>query len=662
MKQLFTFGKVLAVLLMALVLVPQQTRADLLPQQDSVVVIKEVFHPGEIVTLKDWSDKLLVSMPWETSGSQSICFDPVKVGDNDYKMGPIYCIAPGTSHIRTSEVDLDKMIQYWYDIEITVGETNYVTVGFKGGKVDPSAVKDTIFSHLGQEENWVWLYYYNGGGGYASSQYGSTYAPAFSELKYYDVTVTSSNPDVIEVTGQYGNTLWIKDYGTATITVSCKESYVTETTDAGVYYIPIMAQSYSYEVTVKNNAYVYIVGMEDDNEIILDDYGWAYGAYCTTVMISLYDDHHYQEPSSAGLSFKVTSSDENVIKIDDGWNDNSFCVNPVGRGTAVITATFEGNDEFLPASTSYEVTVIAGKGPNPDVVLLDEAGEEVKEISMQEGETVKNPVLYRSNKKEKAFVRMTVWGSKRSRIGWVKDGNTIAEEITALAAGEEELWVSYSLYPDGPFDTIRVPVHISALNPSVTVLDLSMDPGTNGSIVFNANYNSQAHQVEINGALTDQQVESALASCALGTPGWVNALPNSMSFNLPAGTGSVSITGAVIAGYELRACIRGQKPVTMLKESMVGDTHTIEYESDAPVAIVFYVIPVSQSPSAPRRAKADESTPKAIITAISVTSNAPAGIDSVQPSVFSNQKVLIDGKLYIERNGVLYDVQGKMVK
>ena len=665
MKTKKLFLCLFAATLTAMMLVPQVVRAELLPQKDSVVVIKEVFHPGEIVNLKGWSDKILIGKPFEHTGTPAIGICPSVYGDPDnheYQMGPIYCIMPGEAYITASEVDLAANVQYHFDIKITVDENNYVTAGFKGGKASMSAIKDTTFNQFTEVDNWVGLFLFTGNGGQATYDNCHTFAPEYVEMSRYSVHVTSSNPDVAEVSGQYNDKLLLKGFGTTTITVSCDEGTVPVSDPLGDYDVPVMAQSFSYNVSVKNKLFVHINVREEDKRIILDEYGWAFNNYGTTVQMSTHDDQHYMNPDLLGLTFKVISSNKNVIEISDGWDANSFSVTAKGYGKATITATFEGNDEYMAASDSYEIEVVPGKGPNGDAILIDDAGDEVLEISMQEGETLKNPILYRKDRLGEFFARSTVWGSKRSRIGWVMDGEVINKEITALAAGDVELQVAYSLYKYGPYDTIRVPVHISGLNGPVTVLDLSMDPGTNGDIVFNASYNSQAHQVEINGALSDSQVKQALATCALGTPGWVKALPNSMSFNLPAGKGSISITGAVIAGYELRALIRGQEPVRVISETQVGYTHTINYQSDAPVAIVFYVVP-SSVPSAPqRRVKAEGDTPLAVITAMSIESDSGTGIGNVHGDNVQSTKVLINGVLYIERNGVLYDAQGRMAK
>ena len=76
MKAKHFFLLLFAVTLTALMLVPQVVRAELLPQKDSVVVIEGVFHPGEIVNLKGWSDKILIGKPFEHTGTPAIGICP----------------------------------------------------------------------------------------------------------------------------------------------------------------------------------------------------------------------------------------------------------------------------------------------------------------------------------------------------------------------------------------------------------------------------------------------------------------------------------------------------------------------------------------------------------------------------------------------------------
>ena len=63
-------------------------------------------------------------------------------------------------------------------------------------------------------------------------------------------------------------------------------------------------------------------------------------------------------PIEEGYSVTYTSSDDNIVSVDE---DGEITANEVG--TATITATFDGDEMFQPASASYTITVVDPSAP-----------------------------------------------------------------------------------------------------------------------------------------------------------------------------------------------------------------------------------------------------------------------------------------------------------
>ena len=70
----------------------------------------------------------------------------------------------------------------------------------------------------------------------------------------------------------------------------------------------------------------------------------------------------FEAPSVDTVPFDLpvtySSSDEDIAEVDEHGN-----VTLVDTGTVVITATFAGNDEYLPSSGSYKLTIIEPTNP-----------------------------------------------------------------------------------------------------------------------------------------------------------------------------------------------------------------------------------------------------------------------------------------------------------
>jgi len=199
----------------------------------------------------------------------------------------------------------------------------------------------------------------------------------------------------------------------------------------------------------------------------------------------------------------------------------------------------------------------------------------------------------------------------------------------------------------------------------VTTIDFTLtDPDGNESVIFSSTgtdiYNEETGQVELTSTLTDEQVEQALETLIPGSSEWKQTLPGSIMFDIPAGKGEIEIEGTVAYGYTLKLMLDGQ-PVAILTK---GESGALVLQYDVPEALhVVLYLQVDGAASAPARIaanKADEEpTIGATISSIKITpAKAPQAIDVINAADGKNAKVLLNGQLYIVRDGKAYTASG----
>lgn len=208
-------------------------------------------------------------------------------------------------------------------------------------------------------------------------------------------------------------------------------------------------------------------------------------------------------------------------------------------------------------------------------------------------------------------------------------------------------------------------VVIPAPDDEVTTIDFSMtDPEGNESVIFSASgtdtYNEETGQVELTTSLTDEQVENALETMIPGSSEWKAQLPGSITFDIPAGEGVIEIESSITPNYTLKLKLDGQPVVTLT----TGAPGVIAVNYNVPVALhVVLYLQIEGAASAPARIaanKADEEpTIGATISSIKITpAKAPQAIDVINAADGKNAKVLLNGQLYIVRDGKAYTASG----
>lgn len=188
------------------------------------------------------------------------------------------------------------------------------------------------------------------------------------------------------------------------------------------------------------------------------------------------------------------------------------------------------------------------------------------------------------------------------------------------------------------------------------------DASDHSAVVFstsaNDSYNEETGQLEISTALTDEQVAAALETLIPGSSAWVSMLPGSLTFDIPAGKGSILVNCMTLPGYTLNIMIEGQGTVSITQASL--GWAKVTYDIVEPTHVVIY-LHASSSYAPARRA---QEMAGAFISAVKIIpENAPDAIDVVKAAKsLGDGKYLQNGQLYIVRDGRVYNAQGIEVK
>lgn len=213
----------------------------------------------------------------------------------------------------------------------------------------------------------------------------------------------------------------------------------------------------------------------------------------------------------------------------------------------------------------------------------------------------------------------------------------------------------------------KVPVVVP--DDEVTTIDFTQtDPEGNETVVFSASandsFNEETGQLEISTSLTDEQVEEALENLVPGSSAWIDMLPGSLVFDIPAGEGKVRINCMTLPGYKLQVKIEGQAAISV--QMVALGWAEVSYNVAQPMHVVIY-LHAEGGASAPARIiarTADDPAAGAYIQSIEIApKNAPQGIENIDAERLENgSKLLLDGQLYIIREGRIFNANGAQVR
>ena len=212
-------------------------------------------------------------------------------------------------------------------------------------------------------------------------------------------------------------------------------------------------------------------------------------------------------------------------------------------------------------------------------------------------------------------------------------------------------------------------VIVTAPDDEETLIEFNVtDPDDNSAVLFSASandaYNEETGQLEISTALTDQQVADALETLIPGSSAWVAMLPGSLVFDIPAGKGEIHVHCLTIPGYTLNIMIEGKAALSITQESF--GWARISYDVAEPTHVVIYLH--ASSSSSPKHIAATEDRASAVtgayISSVKIIpEKAQTAIEALTSGkTVSNGKYLHNGRLYIVRDGRVFNATGIEVK
>ena len=650
MRKSTLFSRLAAILLMVMTTLPWQAFAE-----DVELNLKK----GEIYN-GEWATRIFKGQyaePFLQSGNVDIF--PVDLGTdefshNQYKMGPIYCImSDGTSVIK---IQPETKYDEWGNTigsevhTITVNVSgNYVTAAAASDNVsassyepDPAVLHDLTLAPGASAYNWMKLVYV-WDCGYAYSHAPENFRREWMEVPEECVTITSSNSSIVEVSnGQFiarGT-----DGQSATITMSCAPSGE---------YLNVPTGSVSFTVNIDGSAAV----EKEDIDMYFQDYDYStYQDVRISEFEMIMDETGYYESHTIEFKWSLpgvpnvtfASSDDESLEVDadqDADNDRylvSFY--PTSLGNFTITATFNGDAQYNPATATLDVSVINGRYSfAKDLVFKEQSDPSspynpynviVDHLEMTEGETVKLPELCHRYEQFRAYHTLQSQSTARGHFvaPWADPScqnvecEVDAEHITAVAAGRDTLVAKYRFYSDEPWETVKLPIRILPLvqpiaNNTATSFDFGYDdPSSEDALIFQTTASDKINdgKLEISTTLNPSQVETFINRNAAGTAEWLNTLHGALTLNLPAGQGKLEIECYADPGVEFKLKIRGKAVVTIHQTNM--ETAEVNYDLVEPTAVIIYLAATGGGSPAPKRAlAATMDTPKGYIKSISIS-------------------------------------------
>ncbi len=207
----------------------------------------------------------------------------------------------------------------------------------------------------------------------------------------------------------------------------------------------------------------------------------------------------------------------------------------------------------------------------------------------------------------------------------------------------------------------------------VTTIDFTQtDPEGDETVIFSTSvydtYNEETGQLEISTSLTDEQVATAMETLIPGSSEWIGMLPGSLVFDIPAGEGTVRIQCMTLPGYTLQVKMEGKAAVSLTQVSL--GWAEVSYNVVEPIHVVIYLHVASGSAPARIAANMEDTDPTvgAYIQAVKIApKNAPdpnptTAIEIIEANQGENGKILMNGQLFIIREGRVFTATGAQVK
>jgi hypothetical protein len=397
MKKIYFFSRVAAVMLAAMLFLPLYANQnaqkslvipDNLPEE-TVVTHLGTFHVGQMITDHALWNKVFHSNPEpynnhrvETLGNLPPTID-AKTGIEQWRLDTICCLGFRDAEINAVEYIFNEdstaiVKKINHSITLTVERENYVEPGpfYYYGEVpagtepDPSLVHDTTFVYVSDGQPIVfrvWFMYY-----YVSKCYVTYDETAQRNIFYREWSpihtaleqehfYTSSNPDIVYLDpGYYSPMMYVnKNKGETTISVSCQEvseKHMAKNVDFKIICVPdkknanvLVSTTYCGDPITQIDIKMDSEGQVYDNPLLYarvqDDWAYRFVEWSDTWQ----------------TEWTITSSNKDIVAFDQ-MNRFGFWLTPVSLGSATITVSWLGNEEYKAANVVIPVNISEKQG------------------------------------------------------------------------------------------------------------------------------------------------------------------------------------------------------------------------------------------------------------------------------------------------------------
>ncbi len=612
-----------------------------------IVITCDDIYPSNLAAGSGWVWDGSSNLTWsDENGATSV----VLAGDGSstsFSSGPIrlieFTVVTESATVDPNSVTWNALMLQAVNLYQSSGNSDDpLSVEMRGVTASVLAVEGGDYAHFKTTSDGVNISVSNGGT--------LTFSSASEEFSNIVINTNNGN-------GYGGSDGWVWDSEEATLTwrgeatnsVELANSYVTHITSI----VFTFATDEPVEPDTREVPELKFYENLTEATIIHDYFGWDFEPGTTAnprygYTISVKDGVYYYQgqpydywkaPSELEEPLPITYSLSNndVIELTKTEGDE-FSFNVLDRGDVVVTASTVGNTRFQPASITFTIHVIDGQAPTKECVLKwvsgPNAGELVPadfEFNLQTGDEVDWESMKLYEKDYPAYVyapSTSIWGSRDYHVA------SLAGELKlrALMAGDDVFTVQYSRYPyptgfiNGNFRTIEIPVHIKPSQPAlVSDVDFSSSPLEDPNVLFNtSNYDPVAHEAQLAGTLTTQEVLDVLHTNNYNSQGWKDNLPQTISFELAAGKGSFEVNCSVQPGYEVRIIKGGDTQANDIITSSTPQPYVVSYDVTDQTPVVIFVAVAGSSNPAPKRAPAaKQDAPIASFSALAVTPTYP---------------------------------------
>ena len=241
------------------------------------------------------------------------------------------------------------------------------------------------------------------------------------------------------------------------------------------------------------------------------------------------------------------------------------------------------------------------------------------------------------------------------------DGSSWSEELpTASAVGSYTVW--YKVVGDGNHNNIDPASFTVTISKPTMVITAKEDPKNPGVFYSTFFYSLFSYTLPAGvEAYAAELSTDALNLTPVASAG--DVIPANNAFILKADNNSITLIPSDEAGIDMSGianCLQGVDAETSIASAVTGTCYVLSGTNEDGVGFFLY-----QAPNQLKAHKAFVDKPGGLSSApkrLRFVFNATTGVESIQNSAISSQKVLRDGQLIIIRNGVEYNAAGQMVK